>query len=219
MSRQSAYNRVIDSLPNFEGPEIVSLPDYMHRSSDFTPHRDDANGVQRLRDEGVYFLVDDEWRVTAVMASCTFTDANAKSLSHLPKLRGFSLIASADDGPLLSDIGIADMLRETALVDFRIDGNRNVSDTVMPAIVGHRSLRKLSLLRTSITDRSIPALAKATQIKILTLTGNRLTNAAIPDLCRLTHLQYLSIEDTDISQDGLDHLRQKLPCIVNFPAS
>ncbi|MDA1050480.1 MAG: hypothetical protein O3C40_08365 [Planctomycetota bacterium] len=74
----------------------------------------------------------------------------------------------------------------------------------------------LNLAQTSITDDDLELLASLKLIS-LDLRHTTVTDAGLLRLEALTSLQYLHLEETQVTQDGVERLAEKLPRCAVFP--
>ncbi|MFO0911856.1 MAG: hypothetical protein U0795_02780 [Pirellulales bacterium] len=79
-----------------------------------------------------------------------------------------------------------------------------------------KHLRYLGLQGTNATDQTVAAISSMKGLRRLRLGHNHVTDACIDDLSELTNLDNLGIQNTRISKEGLEKLRQALPhCELN----
>jgi hypothetical protein len=72
-------------------------------------------------------------------------------------------------------------------------------------------LEKLNLCSTKIDDAAVESLVRMKDLLELDVSGTKLTDQAIPAFEKMTQLESLDITDTEISEQGYEELKAKLP--------
>ncbi len=85
-----------------------------------------------------------------------------------------------------------------------------VTDALLGRLKRLTSLQSLSLDYAQITDAGLEHLKGLTNLRELSL-GNQITGAGLEHLHGLTKLRQLMLQGTRVTDDGVKHLRTKLP--------
>ena len=84
-------------------------------------------------------------------------------------------------------------------------------------LVGRGGIYHLTLSDTSITDASAAELAKCEYLQYLMLDGNAFTDESLQHFAKIEPLKLLSLSRTNVSQSGLERLRQQRPNVNISP--
>lgn len=163
------------------------------------------------------------------IASNNLTDAGLRHLQDLPRLWSLDI-----SGKSITGDGVVHLSGLESLRDFEIC-DEHVSDSVMPHVGRLTQLKMLVLGRDQITDAGLahleplqsleslvladchitgPGLVhlqKLTQLRELYLHSKSVTDTALVPLGTLTQLTLLNLNGTNISEEGVEMLREKMP--------
>ena len=67
----------------------------------------------------------------------------------------------------------------------------------------------MQIIAPAITDEGINALQQMTQLRELNI-GAPITDNSVPTLKKMTHLDYLRLQNTSMSEKGVEELRSSL---------
>lgn len=180
------------------------------RSSQFTPHADDAHSVKLLGEIGVRFGLTPRGRVWSVFAIRSFQDSHVELLHGLPNLIEFNILQFVGDVSRFTDSGFRRLCRHSSLQAVMICNNPAITDRAAETVGSSRQLRWVKLPRCAITDDGIAMISKAKQLLGLGLIANHVTDACLPWLLSLTNLRTLNVEGTGISATGIASLQTAL---------
>ena len=90
-----------------------------------------------------------------------------------------SLTSLEIDSDLISDEGIASIVRACKIVSLLLQNAPQVTDAVLPAIVSCRTLRELYLINSQVSDHGIGVLSGLPDLHALSLCDTAITDAGI----------------------------------------
>ena len=86
-----------------------------------------------------------------------------------------------------------------------------ITDTGMNVLATMRHLRHLDICAHLVTDDGVRALAILPDLEVLWITRCRVTDDIIPVLAKLKKLRELNVRNTEVTERGIEQLRQALP--------
>lgn len=138
-------------------------------------------------------------------------DSGARALSEVRSLKSVSIA----DGPV-SDLG-ALFLAEQPNLEFLSLGWTDVTDITADAILRNGFVHSLGLHDTLVTDHGFVNAASATELTHLNLDLTTITDATLERLISAPSLKYLSCYSTDVTRDGIEAFRSRMPgCEVKW---
>jgi predicted choloylglycine hydrolase len=159
------------------------------------------------------------------LANPNVTDAQARALQGLPKLRALSLMGApiGDDalavvktlpalrqlniiGTKVTDAGLVHLRDLTSLEYLGLKGTV-VGDAGLAELAGLTGLNTLNLADTKVTDAGLVHLAGLTRLEGLNLSNDAITDAGLAQIGRLTGIGGLNLTGTKITDAGLVQLK------------
>ena len=159
------------------------------------------------------------------LANPAFTDADARALQGLPKLRSLGLMGApiGDDGlealkklPALrilnisdtkvTDAGLAHLSDLTALEYLCLKGVA-IGDAGLAHLERLTGLNQLILADTQVTDAGLVHLAGMKRLESINLSNTAVTDAGLAQLGVLSGIAGLNLTGTKVTDAGLEHLK------------
>ena len=176
----------------------------------FSPHPDDAVGVNGLRTIRTRFRVTPSGRVWAVVANKRFANIHVSACRQLPQLIWFRHYTFANHSPKLTDKGVEQLAGHPSLQALDIIDNQLVTDRSLIAASNNQNLRWLAFNCCRVSNKGITALSTATQLIRLAVRHASIDDDCVSSLCLLTDLRILQLEGTQLSEKGIHELRTVL---------
>ncbi|PAY16888.1 hypothetical protein CKO51_24445 [Rhodopirellula sp. SM50] len=85
-----------------------------------------------------------------------------------------------------------------------------INDADVEALLSLTNLDGISFWKTGISDRAIELIAQLPQLTRLNLCGTQVTDASVSTLAGM-RLHYLDVADTQLTLQGVNTLRARLP--------
>ena len=94
-----------------------------------------------------------------------------------------------------------------------------ITDAGMEHLKNLTNVTNLGLEGTQVTDAGLEHLKGLTNLSfLLGLSGTKITDAGLEHLKGLKKLKYVSLQNTKVSQEGVDKLKKALPkCKIDYP--
>lgn len=124
-----------------------------------------------------------------------------------------ALIALTERGARFTFVGDPFRSRKEIPNEDIVDANfsqAEITDKEVEALLLLHNLQGISFWDRRISDRAIDLISTLPRLERLNLCGTLITDAAVPLLTEMK-LIYLDVADTDISAEGVEMLRTKLP--------
>jgi hypothetical protein len=110
----------------------------------------------------------------------------------------------------LTDRGLKQIARKhTGLRKLYLAGNP-LTDAGLESLTGLTELIWVDVAKTKITDKGVRTLARLSSLQALDLGATEVTDKSIAELTKLD-LCFLNVDESGISAEGKEHLRDKLP--------
>lgn len=165
-----------------------------------------------LTDRGLNGLCDIQSLRWLYVGGTQISDDALHSFNRLSNLESLGL-GKTD----ISGAGLAMLVNLNGLRELQLNQTR-VSDSELRQMKNFPNLIKLNLSSTRVTDEGLRQLVEsAGQLESLQLQFTKITDVGIPHLSKLRQLKELSLEQTALSPQGVESLRQTLThCRVKF---
>lgn len=140
------------------------------------------------------------------LAHTKISDAGLQAVAQLPEL---NVLKVAAHGLTISS---ARSLRESAkLRSIALDTDTSVTDDWVAELV-HERFERIELINSAITDEGAAAIRKGCpNVKSICLTGSRVTDQCLPALCLMPQLSDLNLNNTAITDAGLQQVELVAP--------
>lgn len=92
--------------------------------------------------------------------------------------------------------------------------NMKITDDLLTVIAQFPNLTRLQIQQNPITDNGIASLTQLEHLESLNLYGTPITDAALPTFEKLPNLKKLFLWQTQVSVEGAESLREKMPKLV-----
>jgi internalin A len=132
------------------------------------------------------------------------TDSGLEHLKEMTKLQWLFLADTEVTGT-----GFGNLNEMTELWELDLNGT-HTSDVGLEHL-RNMTLRKLHLRGTEVTDAGLENLHGVSCLFELDLTGTEITDAGLEHLRNITGLTWLSVDNTQVTQEGVARLRLALP--------
>lgn len=156
------------------------------------------------------------------------TDAGLKHFAGLKQLRRLELCDTKVTGTGLKSLTDLPKLKELRLLNcpLTLDGAKAIAalphleeldlslgpapEVVLKPLAG-KPLRRLDLIRSTVTDLGLVHVANLSELRMLQLQGTKITDAGLWHLTRLENLRTLDLTNTKVTDAGVKELQKALP--------